>query len=54
MNVSGDDALILGLDSPSAMLERVGGKDASLVKLATAGLPCRRGSTAADVHEDRF
>ena len=32
-------ALILGLDSPDATLELVGGKGASLARLATAGLP---------------
>ncbi len=39
MNVPGDDALILGLDNPGATLGRVGGKGASLARLATAGLP---------------
>ncbi len=43
MSVPGDDALILGLDSPGATLERVGGKGASLARLATAGLPVPAG-----------
>ncbi len=39
MNVPGDEAGILGLDSPDVTLERVGGKGASLARLAMAGLP---------------
>jgi pyruvate,water dikinase len=34
-----DEALILPLDSPDAALDRVGGKGASLARLAQAGLP---------------
>ena len=34
-----DESLILELDSPVATLERVGGKGASLARLAAAGLP---------------
>ena len=34
-----DESLILALDSPAATLERVGGKGASLARLAAAGLP---------------
>ncbi len=34
-----DDRLILKLDSPDATLERVGGKGASLARMAAAGLP---------------
>jgi pyruvate,water dikinase len=34
-----DEPLILALDSPGASLETVGGKGASLARLATAGLP---------------
>ncbi|HEV2654502.1 MAG TPA: PEP/pyruvate-binding domain-containing protein, partial [Ktedonobacteraceae bacterium] len=34
-----DIPLVLALDDPSATLERVGGKGASLAKLAQAGLP---------------
>src|SRR5262249_22911541 len=39
MNVPGDEALVLALDSPEATLESVGGKGASLSRLARAGLP---------------
>jgi rifampicin phosphotransferase len=34
-----DEPLILALDSPAATLDRVGGKGASLARLAAAGLP---------------
>ena len=34
-----DESLILALDSPDATLDRVGGKGASLARLAAAGLP---------------
>jgi phosphoenolpyruvate synthase/pyruvate phosphate dikinase len=34
-----EDALLLELVSPLATLERVGGKGASLARLAAAGLP---------------
>jgi pyruvate,water dikinase len=37
------EPLILALDSPEATLERVGGKGASLARLAAAGLPVPRG-----------
>jgi phosphoenolpyruvate synthase/pyruvate phosphate dikinase len=33
-----DESLILALDSPAATLDRVGGKGASLARMAAAGL----------------
>jgi phosphohistidine swiveling domain-containing protein len=39
MNSPRDEPLILPLDSPAATLERVGGKGASLARMAAAGLP---------------
>src|SRR5436190_4716326 len=39
MNTQQDNALVLALDDASARLSRVGGKGASLARLATAGLP---------------
>jgi rifampicin phosphotransferase len=39
MNTEQNSSLVLALDDASATLERVGGKGASLARLATAGLP---------------
>jgi phosphoenolpyruvate synthase/pyruvate phosphate dikinase len=39
MNTEQDSPLVLALDDASATRERVGGKGASLARLATAGLP---------------
>ena len=43
MSSSHDDPSILSLGSPDATLERVGGKGASLARLAAAGLPVPAG-----------
>src|SRR5437867_1849586 len=52
-NAGGDTPVVLPLDDPAAGLEQVGGKGASLARLAAAGLPastsqrtgCRRRSS---------
>src|SRR5437773_8964468 len=38
-NAGGDTPVVLPLDDPAAGLEQVGGKGASLARLAAAGLP---------------
>jgi len=49
-----DNAIILSLDSPQATLERVGGKGASLARMAAAGLPVPPGFHITTVAYRRF
>src|SRR6516164_6735128 len=49
-----DDAPLLELDSPLATLERVGGKGASLARLASAGLPVPPGFHITTLAYRRF
>jgi pyruvate,water dikinase len=54
MNQPPDESLILPLDSPDAALERVGGKGASLARLASAGLPVPPGFHITTLAYRRF
>ncbi len=54
MNWPRDESLILPLDSPTAMLEAVGGKGASLARLAAAGLPVPPGFHITTLGYRRF
>src|SRR5438552_2529380 len=54
MNSPPDEPLILDLDSPAATLERVGGKGASLARLAAAGLPVPPGFHLTTLAYRRF
>ena len=54
MNVPRDEALVLELDSPQATLELVGGKGASLARLARAGLPVPPGFHITTLAYRRF
>src|SRR6516165_3288979 len=54
MNGPGDGTLVLELDSPAATLESVGGKGASLARLARAGLPVPPGFHITTLAYRRF
>src|SRR6266851_9770026 len=54
MNSPREEPLILPLDSPAATLEGVGGKGASLARLAAAGLPLPPGFHLTTLAYNRF